>query len=112
MTEKTQLLALQIVGAAVAAGIIAAAAWAAVNGYPIPATIVSSLVSALIAKLFGQPIAAVTLGHVSKLPPPMAAEAARRAIASLPPDARAELSQASVVLTGLSSAPPPPPEAA
>jgi uncharacterized membrane protein len=114
MTERVQILLLQIVGGVVVAGIMAGAAWASMKGYPIQASVIGSLVSALIGKLFGQPIAAVTLNHVSKLPPPMAAEAARRAIASLPPqtvsgDARSQLEQASVVLTGISTPPPPPP---
>jgi hypothetical protein len=109
MTEKVQILLLQVLGGVAIALIAAGAAWMSAKGYAVPASIAASVASALVGKLFGQPLAAFTLNHVSKLPPPMAAEAARRAIASLPPDARAQLEQASVVLTGMSSYPPPPP---
>lgn len=119
MTERTQILLLQILGTLVIALIIIGVAVLAVDGFPIPATLLGVLasgLSALFGKLFGQPLPQVTLNHVSKLPPPMAAEAARRAIMSLPPDQvggwepNMRLEQAAVVLQGISSYPPPPPE--
>jgi hypothetical protein len=108
MTERTQLLLLQIVGAAVAVGIAIGAAVLASQGYAVPAVLVSSVVSALMAKLFGEPLQAVTLRQVSNMPPPMAAAVAKRAIDSLPPEQRDQLSAAGVVLQGLSEPPPPP----
>lgn len=117
MTDK-KLLLLQILGVAVIALIIVGVAVLAMHGYPIPATllgVLSSALSALVGKLFGRPLPEVTLNHVSKLPPPMAAEAARRAIMSLPPEQvggwepNMRLEQAAVVLQHMSSEPPPPP---
>lgn len=108
MTERAQLLLLQILGTAVAAGIAAGCAVLASKGYAVPAVLVSSVVSALMAKLFGQPLQAVTLQAVSNMPPPMAAAVAKRAIDSLPPDQRGQLEAAGVVLQGLSEPPLPP----
>jgi hypothetical protein len=108
MTERVQVLALQIVGTVVAGCIIAGSAYLATKGYPVPAVLVSSLVSALIAKLFGVPLQAVTLNAVSKMPPPMAAAVAMRAIDSLPPAQREQLSDVAVVLKNVSNPPPPP----
>jgi peptidoglycan/LPS O-acetylase OafA/YrhL len=112
MTEKVQVLMLQIVGTIVAGGIVLGAAFMASKGYAVPAVVVSSLVSALTAKLFGEPLQAVTLNQVSKMEPPMAAAVAMRAIDSLPPQHREQLGAVQVVLKGLSEPPPPPPEAA
>jgi hypothetical protein len=106
MTERAQVLMLQIVGALVVFGVVVVAAILAPR-YPIPATLVSTLVTGLIAKLFGQPVAAVTIEAAGHLEPEQAAQVAQRAIASLPPDARQQLQPATVVLTGLSSKPPP-----
>jgi hypothetical protein len=107
MTERVQLLMLQIVGTGVAAAIVCGAAYLATKGYPIPAVLVSSLVSALVAKLFGKPLDAVTLNAVSNMPPPMAAAVAMRAIDSLPPQHREQLADVAVVLRKLSEPPPP-----
>lgn len=97
----------QIAGGIAIAGIAFGAAWLASKGYPVPAAI-GVVVSGLIGKLFGEPLPSVTLNAVASMPPPMAAEVAKRAIASLPPDARTQLAHAQVVLTGLTTPPPAP----
>lgn len=109
MTERNQLLLLQIVGTAVAVAIAAGAAYMASKGYVIPAVIVSNAVTGLLAKLFGSPLHAVTLQQVSNMPVEKAAEVATRAIESLPPVYREQISMtgAAVVLKGISSRPPP-----
>jgi hypothetical protein len=109
MTERVQIVLLQIVGGLAVAGIGVGAAWIGMQGYPEIAGLLGPVMGALIGTLFGTPIAAVTLNQVSKMPPPMAAEVARRAIASLPPDTRHQLQAATVVLTGISDRPPPTP---
>jgi len=96
---------LQIMGAIVVFGVVLLSAMLS-SQYPIPATLVSAVVTGLCAKLFGQPLARVTVEHAGHLPPPLAAEVARRAIASLPPAQRVQLEAAQVVLTGLSHPPP------
>lgn len=108
MTERSQLLLLQIIGALVAVGIAIGASVLASEGYAVPAVLVSSVVSALMAKLFGEPLQAVTLRQVSNMPPPMAAAVAKRAIDSLPPEQRERLEAAGIVLQGISEPPPPP----
>lgn len=108
MTERVQILMLQIVGGLAVAGIGAGAAWLAMQGYPEIAGVLGTTAGALVGKLFGAPIDAVTLSRVSKMPPPMAAEVARRAIASLPPDTRTQLEGACVVLSRVSDRPPAP----
>lgn len=107
MSERSQVLMLQIVGFLAVCGVVVLCAVLGAKGYPIPAALIASLVSGLIGTLFGQPLAKVTLAAVSNMPPPMAAEVAKRAIASLPPDARTQLAHANVVLTGLTDPPPP-----
>jgi len=96
---------LQILAALVVLGVVLATAALSIT-YPVQASIAGSLASALIAKWFGRPLTRVMLDHVASLPPPLAAEVARRAIESLPPEARKQLEPASVVLTGLTDPPP------
>lgn len=105
--EQAFMMFLQIVAFCAIAAVIIVSAALAYKGYPIPAALVSSLVSAGIGKLFGEPLRSITLHQVGSLPPPLAAEVAKRAIASLPPEARAKLEPARVVLTGLTDPPPP-----
>lgn len=105
--ERAQVLFLQIVGALVVLGVIVVAAVLG-RDYPVPAALVSCLVSALIGKWIGTPIPSVTLARVGDLPPHMAAAVAARAIESLPPQQRNRLQAARVVLEGLSMPPPPP----
>jgi hypothetical protein len=107
VTERAQVLFLQIVGTLVAFGVVAMSCILAAH-YPVPATLVAALVSGLMAKLFGQPIGMVAVQQAGELPPQLAAMVARRAIDSLPPkQVSPELHAASVVLLGLSQPPPP-----
>lgn len=108
MTERTQMLMLQIVGGLVAFGVVACSAILSTR-YPMPATLVSSIVTGLLAKLLAAPLPQVTVQQAGRLRPPLAAAAALRAIDSLPPEHRSELKQAEVVLTGLSYPPKPKP---
>lgn len=107
MTERAQVLFLQILGSIVVFGVVLLSAMLSTK-YPIPATLVSALVTGLCAKLFATPIAAVTVDHAGRLPPQVAAAVAQRAIASLPPAQRVQLEAAEVVLTNFSHPPPPP----
>lgn len=99
---------MQIVAALVVLAVVLCTAWLS-RIYPVQASIAGTLASALIAKWFGRPLTRVMLEHVASLPPPLAAEVARRAIESLPPEARKQLEPAQVVLTGLTDPPPPGP---
>ena len=104
MTERTQMMFLQIVGGLVAFGVVAISAIMSTR-YPMPATLVSSIVTGLLAKLLAAPLPQITVQQAGRLRPPLAAAAALRAIDSLPPQQRRELKQAEVVLTGLSYPP-------
>ena len=109
MTERAQVLFLQIVGTLVLAGVLLVTA-TLVRDYPVPVALIGSLVSALIGKLFGESLPKIAFGQVDKLlssaPPPLAAAVAKRAIESLPPSP--QLDRIQVVLTGYTSHPPPP----
>lgn len=104
MSERAQVLSLQIVGFVAVVGAIALAAWLG-REYPVPMSMLSSLISLFVGKLFGESLPLVTLQQVQHMPPAVAAAVARRAIESLPPTARAQLTGAAVVLTGLSMPP-------
>lgn len=109
-SERAQLMYVQIVAFLTIAGVIVLAALLAHFGYAIPSALVGSLVSGAVGKWFGKPLWSITLHQVGELPPPLAAQVAKRAIASLPPNARAELAGAELVLEGLSDPPPPLPK--
>jgi hypothetical protein len=104
-SERAEIWFLQIVAAFAVVLVIVLAAALSVH-HPIPASIAGSLASALIAKWFGRPLTRVMLDQVTSLPPPLAAEVARRAIDSLPPAARLHLHDAQIVLSGLTEPPP------
>lgn len=107
MSERVQVMMLQIVGFALIAGVVVLAAVLAKKGYAIPSALIAAIVSGAVGKLFGEPLAIVTLNSIPKLPPPLAASIAKRAIDSLPPNARSQLGGATVILEGLTSRPPP-----
>lgn len=108
MSERAQLMFLQIVAFAVIVAAIVVGAVLASKGYAIPSALIASIVSALVGKFFGEPLWSVTLRQVDHLPPPLAATLAKRAIESLPPNARAQLERANIILEGLTEPPPPP----
>lgn len=103
-SERAEIWFIQIVAAFAVVLVIALAAALSLR-YPIPASIAGTLASALIGKWFGRPLTRVMLDQVASLPPPLAAEVARRAIESLPPQSRQHLQSAQVVLTRLSDRP-------